>query len=114
MGKEKLFVVLSHKHSLKKGSNTVWETNEKLEFVNNLRPKHYSMSSAIGDYINRKMIIGERAGLGNYNEFESFITRKYEKQMAELDSAYKSFQIEKAPDTITDQFGNVRLPTIFD
>ncbi|HEY6436758.1 MAG TPA: hypothetical protein VIY47_09210 [Ignavibacteriaceae bacterium] len=121
MSKEKVFIVLSHKHQLKKGArpvkgdNSNWEVVEQVEFVNQIRNKHISMSSAIADYINRKMITGDRYGMKDYQTFEDYARKKYEKQMAELDNAYKADQIkEESPEVFVDQFGNVREKTVFD
>lgn len=122
MSKEKVFIVVSHKHSLKKNPKTGkpiennWETTEKVEFVNQLRDRHVSMSSAIGDYINRKMISGIKHNITDYNKFEEYVRSKYSKQMEELDAMYRSEQITKIPDTevFADQFGNIRAKNVFD
>lgn len=120
MSKEKVFIVVSHKHILKKPARKnvepQWEVAETVEFVNQLRNRHYSMSSAIGDYINRKMISGERVGMGNYDKFEEYIRTKYEKELVQLDKAYRSQQVvvESSPEVFADQFGNVRARTVFD
>ena len=116
MSKEKVFIVVSHKRSLKAKSRTEWEVAESVEFVNNLRNKHITMSSAIGDYINRKMISGTSTGMGDYDKFEEYLRGKYSKQMGELDKAYET---NRAPEVvkaeiITDQFGNDRPKTVFD
>lgn len=116
MKKEKVYIVVSHKHSLKKGT-TEWEVSETVEFVNQLRTRHQTMSSAIGDYINRKMIKGERMGMGDYDKFERYVRSKYEKEMSELDASYEKDRApvpEKIDNTITDAFGNVRARTVFD
>jgi hypothetical protein len=115
MSKEKVFIVLSHKHSLKKGTSDEWEVTETVEFVNQLRNKHTTMSTAIGDYINRKMLSGSRFGMDEYEKFENYVRGKYAKQMDELDKAYSRLQ-EAAPvsDLISDEFGNLRLRTVFD
>jgi hypothetical protein len=119
MKKEKVFIIVSHKHSLKnpvrKGREPEWEVHESVEFVNQVRSKHTSTASAIGDYINRKMIIGTHYGMGDYEKFESYIRTKYSKQMDELDKAYRDQQVEDtSPAVIVDEFGNVRAPTVFD
>jgi len=124
MSKEKVFIVVSHKHTPKKGaktgaaksSETQWEVTETIEFVNQLRNRHISMSSAIGDYINRKMLSGERHGMGDYDKFEAYVRTKYEKQMAELDTAYRADQVvvEQSPEVFSDSFGNIRARTVFD
>jgi hypothetical protein len=117
MSKEKVFIVLSHKHNLKKGSRTEWEVAESVEFVNQLRNKHITMSSAIGDYLNRKMISGESKGMGDYAKFEEYVWKKYSKQMTELETAYNALRVPEIviPETmITDSFGNVRPHTVFD
>jgi hypothetical protein len=116
MAKEKIFIVLSHKHSLKKKTNGDWEVQETVEFVNQLRNKHISSSSVIGDYINRKMVIGERFGFSDYAKFEEYVYKKYEKQMAELDAAYSDQRLAPAEilAPFKDQFGNTREKTVFD
>lgn len=125
MSKEKVFIVLSHKNSLKKGSKTEWEITETIEFVNQLRGKHTSMSSAIGDYLNEKMITGSRIGMSDYSKFDEYIRSKYENQLSQLDAAYKpkkqlpqldadyNFENNKQQ-KLTDAFGNTRSATVFD
>lgn len=124
MRKERVFIVVSHKHSLKnKHSKTEnpddWQVTESVEFVNQLRPRHMSMSSAIGDYINRKMIRGERFGITEYGPFEDYIRKKYKKELGELDALYRADQVEEEyievkPVDFVDEFGNKRAKTVFD
>jgi len=124
MSKEKVFIVVSHKNSLKPkllvrtGTSEDWEITETVEFVNQVRNKHISMSSAIGDYINRKMITGQRFDITDYEKFEQYVRSKYPKQMEELDMAYKVSQIpvevKGSPEVFVDAFGNVRARTVFD
>lgn len=122
MKKEKVYIVVSHKHVLKtpaKGNREpVWEVSESVEFVSQLRNKHLTTSSAIGDYINRKMEKGERHGMGDYDKFETYVRSKYEKEMAELDNAYRADVIfDVTPpeqEVFSDQFGNIRARTVFD
>lgn len=114
MKKENVFIVLSHKHSLKKKSFNEWEVTETVEFVNKLKARHYQTSSAIGDYINRTMITGDRVGMGVYEGFESYIRNKYTKQMKQLDEAYKDSVVKPTIEEfglVVDQNGNgVALP----
>jgi hypothetical protein len=122
MRKEKVFIVVSHKNSLKKDPRTdkclkgQWEVAESVEFINQVRDRHISTSSAIGDYINRKMITGARYGITEYDKFEEYVRTKYKKQMDELDAAYREIQVqsEESPEVIADQFGNIRAKTVFD
>jgi hypothetical protein len=124
MKKEKVFIVITHKKQLRKGShpgkgnkaNLQWEIAENIEFVSNLKERHRSMGSAIGDYINRKMLTGERHGMGDYVVFEEYVRKKYEAQMKELDTLYENDRIEEEvrPVMITDRFGNTREKTVFD
>lgn len=122
MAKEKVFIVISHKHSLKnkhaKAENPDdWQVTETVEFVNQLRNKHIALSSAVGDYINRKMVSGAANGITEYDDFERYIRSKYQKEMNELDSLYKQDQTPKVEETaemISDQFGNTRAKTVFD
>lgn len=122
MSKEKVFIVVSHKNSLKKDARTgksikdQWEVEEYVEFVNQVRDRHLSTGSAIGDYINRKMITGSRYGITEYDKFEEYVRTKYKKQMDELDAAYREAQVqpEESPEVFADQFGNIRAKTVFD
>ena len=119
MAKEKVFIVLSHNNSLKKGSKTEWEVTETVEFVNQLRHRHNTMASAIGDYLNEKMISGTRFGMTEYNKFEDYIRNKYKKQLEQLDKAYKPYvepeiTEEDTTEVVSDQFGNIRTKTVFD
>lgn len=125
MTKDSVFIVATHKHSLKVNPKTgkclkdQWETHEIIEFVDKLRNKHYSYASAIGDYINRKMISGTRYGITDYDKFEEYVRKKYKDQMAQLDAAYRS-SVPAVEETVNDtpvfvdQFGNVREKTVFD
>jgi hypothetical protein len=127
MKEEKVFIVLTHTNQAAKGShpgrgkngNVTWEVAERVEFVNHIKTRHITTGSAIGDYINRKMIKGERHGMADYDVFEGYVRKKYEKQMIELDAAYSDIRIEvkeeepvKQP--FVDQFGNEREKTVFD
>jgi hypothetical protein len=119
MRKERVYIVLSHKNSLKKGSRTDWEVAETVEFVNQLRDRHMTMASAIGDYLNCKMLAGSRFGMDDYDKFDTYIRSKYSKQMEQLDAAYKSevkeVVVEQSDqDLVVDEFGNVRTRTVFD
>lgn len=123
MAKEKVFIVLSHKHSLKKDKNGKgvageWEVAETVEFVDQLRKRHTSTASVIADYLNKKIIIGSRVGMGDYNSFDNYIRKKYARQMSELDAAYGKEQIEDKDQSNTevfvDSFGNLRPKTVFD
>lgn len=120
MSRKKIFIVLTHKHSLKPKSNNEWETEETIEFVDQLRSRHYSYASVIGDYINGKMIVGTRVGMGDYVKFDKYVREKYPKQMGDLDASYGKARINqpfiKKDDTnkFKDEFGNVREKTIFD
>jgi len=118
MSKEKVYIVLSHKNSLKKGSKTEWEVTETVEFVNQLRRRHNTMASAIGDYLNEKMISGTRFGMTEYAKFEEYIRNKYKDQLSQLDQAYKPYvepEVEEdVTEVISDEFGNIRPRTVFD
>lgn len=125
MAKEKVFIVLLHKHNLKKGTADQWEVTETVEFVSQLRNRHTQMASAIGDYINQKMVTGARYGFSDYSVFENYIQSKYEKQLDQLKNAYPRPEDDKAETKkepvvdekagwILDEFGNERAPTVFD
>lgn len=119
MRKEKVFIVLSHKNSLKRGSRTEWEVAETVEFVNQLRDRHHTTSSAVADYLDRKVLYGARFGFDDYQKFDTYIRTKYAKQMDELDEAYeqniKTEVVEKVEtDLVFDDFGNLRPRTVFD
>ncbi len=126
MAKEKVFIVLSHKHMLKKDKNGKgiegeWEVAETVEFVNQLRSKHTSTSSAIADFIDKKMLSGSRYGMTDFDAFIKYLEKKYAKQMTELDEKYgEKVEPTEPPvlysqlDLVTDQFGNIRPRTVFD
>lgn len=130
MSKEKVFIVLMHKNNLKtpgtKTKEPVWEVEERVEFVNQLRKKHIETSSAIGNYLEQKLISGSRYGIDSYEKFDEYIRKKYKSQMRELDAVYlgrkevetEDLSSEPTPENtlnlITDQFGNLRPRTIFD
>ncbi len=117
MSKEKVFIVLSHKHSLKAGSKTDWEVAETVEFVNQLRDRHISYSSAIGDYLNEKMISGKRYGMDQYSKFEEYIRKKYSKQLSQLDSMYKAEKnvaVDNSPELVMGADGSLRPKTVMD
>jgi hypothetical protein len=120
MSKEKVFIVLSHKNILArpatKSREAEWQVAETVEFVNQLRNKHTSMGSAIGNYLEKKMIMGARYGMDDYEKFEEYVRSKYTKQMKELDVAYRPLQVveEPSPEVFADQFGNIRPRTVFD
>jgi hypothetical protein len=116
MAKEQVFIVMSHKHSFNKDKQ--WETAEAVEFVSQLRNRHFSYASVIGDYINKKLVGGSKSKLISYEKFEDLVRTKYADQMAELDKAYRDdiVEVEVAPTAkmVTDQFDNARPWTVFD
>lgn len=118
MKKEKVFIVLTHKHQLKLKSKTDWEVVETVEFVNQLRDRHYTTSVAIGDFVNRKMITGARHGMTDYDKFQDYISTKYKSQFEQLTTAYGALQAPPVETTeqplVVDQFGNRRQKTVFD
>lgn len=129
MAQEKVFIILSHKHSLKKDKNGKgipgeWEVAETVEFVNQLRKRHNETSIAVADYTNKKMLSGTRYGMTDYNAFIEYLIKKYPKQMKELDEKYgekveldvsdEPPELYSVNDLITDRFGNIRPRTVFD
>jgi hypothetical protein len=120
MAKETVYIVLSHVHSLKKYTTDQWEVSEKVEFVNRIRKYHIQYATIIGNYLQRKIEQGgAKLNINTYEEFESYINKKYEKQMTTLREAYPREDIvvmdsEVGEVVITDTFGNERAPTIFD
>lgn len=120
MAKEKVFIVLSHRHSLKPRSNGEWQVHESVEFVSSLKNRHYQMSTAIGDYLNRKMITGSAIGMTDYDHFEAYVRKKYKEQMTEIDQSYSSLRApvvaaeDATEETVVDEFGNTRAKTVFD
>lgn len=89
MRKEKVYIVLSHKNSLKKGSTTQWEVIETVEFINQIRNRHLTMSTVIADFLEQKIMYGSSYGMKDYQQFDTYIRSKYSKQMEHLDKAYK-------------------------
>ncbi len=89
MSKDRVYLVLSHQNSLKKGSKSEWEVTETIEFVNCLKKKHNSMATVIGDYLERKIIKGSASGITDYERFEEYVRSKYGPQMKILDKSYR-------------------------
>lgn len=89
MRKEKVYIVLSHKNSLKKGSTTQWEVIETVEFINQIRNRHLTMSTVIADFLEQKIMYGSSYGMKDYQQFDTYVRSKYNKQMEHLDKAYK-------------------------
>lgn len=130
MSKAKVFIVLMHKNCLKvpgtKTTEPKWEVEERVEFVDQLRKKHIETSSAIGNYLEQKLISGSRYGIDSYAKFDEYVRKKYNKEMRELDAVYLGMKetededlstiptSENTLNLITDQFGNLRPRTIFD
>ncbi len=123
MSKEKVFIVLMHKNNIKAGHRTgaadskqaEWEVEERVEFVNQVRNKHIQSGSAIGNYLERKMVTGARFGMDDYAKFEEYVRSKYPEQMKQLDAVYRAEQVaDESPEVFVDSFGNVRTRTVFD
>jgi len=122
MAKENVFIVLTHKNSLKKDPKTgkclanQWEVQETVEFVNQLRNRHTTFGSVIGDYLNEKIVTGTRFGFDEYSKLDSYVRKKYPKQMKQLDEAYRPpTPVEENTEPVfVDEFGNVRTKTVFD
>jgi hypothetical protein len=108
MKKDKVFIIITHKHRLKERSKDQWDVVETVEFVDQIRSKHYSYASAIGDYINREVIMGTKMSLTNYIEFDNYVRNRYKAQMDELDSVYAE-KVVKVVDAVltSDRLGNI-------
>jgi hypothetical protein len=89
MRKDKVFIVVTQIRSLKTKSKDSWQVTERVEFVDQVRNKHISTATAIGDYINQKMVIGAAKGITEYDKFETYIREKYPKQMEQLDAHFR-------------------------
>jgi hypothetical protein len=113
MAKERVYIVLSHINSLKRGVKDQWEVTEKVEFLNQLKSKHYTMSSAIVDYLERKIIKGSSIGITDYQEFENYIRSKYGPQMKQLDKAYRpedlSVDTTDSPEVLVNAAGAITV-----
>lgn len=118
MAKEKVYIVLSHVNQYQHKSNQ-WEVVEKVEFVNSLRTRHYTTASVVADYINSKIIVGNRVGFHDYSQLDGYVRSKYPNQMKEIDNAYGDMRVQvDVPEAemtlIVDNFGVTRAKTIFD
>jgi hypothetical protein len=110
-----VYIIISHKHSLKAGTKDQWETTEQVEFVDRLRKKHHEMSTAIASFTDRRMLTGARYSITDYTSFIDYIRKKYPKQLAELESQFgPAVDQPQTPDQIQDMFGNTRSKTVFD
>ena len=88
MKKENVFIIVTQMKTLKTKSKDSWQTTEHVEFVDQIRNRHYSMATAIGDYVNKKMVLGMAKGIEDYSIFETYIRGKYPKQMEQLDKFF--------------------------
>ena len=109
MKKEKVFIIVTQMRSLKSKSTTDWQVTEKVEFVNQIRKKHISAASAIGDYVNRTMIMGAAKNITDYGVFEEYIREKYENQMSQLDKYFRPTPAEIPLDVIVTDDREVRV-----
>lgn len=104
MKKEQVFICVTQVKSLRPKSRSDWQVTERVEFVDQVRRKHVQTAMAVGDYINRKMIIG--AGkVENYEKFEEYIRTKYSKQMQQLDQFFR-------PETIVPEVTETESPPV--
>ena len=113
---KKVYIVLTHTRRV---NNKKWELVEDIEFVSELRTRHYTTASIIVDYTNSKIISRNRMDISNFAQFESYVWGKYNTQMKQLESKYvvRETPIEITTDreeTIVDSFGVTRSKTIFD
>jgi hypothetical protein len=89
MKKENVFIIVTQMRSLKTKSKDSWQVVERVEFVDQIRNRHYSTATAIGDYVNQKMLLGMAKGIEDYSKFETYIREKYPKQMEHLDTYFR-------------------------
>ena len=113
---KKVYIVLTHTRRV---NNKKWELVEDIEFVSELRTRHYTTASIIVDYTNSKIISRNRMDISNFAQFESYVWGKYSTQMKQLESKYvvRETPIEittNREETIVDSFGVSRAKTIFD
>ena len=117
MPKDNVYVVVFHKRVLRTRTRDQWDVSETVEFVNRLRNRHLTESAIIGDYLNSKIISGKR-NMDDYQVFISYLRKNYPAQMAELDGKYSHLVVPlpdaPPPTAVEDQFGNMRVRTVFD
>jgi hypothetical protein len=114
MSKEKVFIVVSHTNALKEGSRDEWQVHEKVEFVNQLKKRHTDTASAIGDYLNRKIVKGAFYGFDEYDKLENYIRSKYKEQMTRLDSFYRPAALMPVENTTPIAVGSDGVITVAD
>ena len=73
-----VYIVLTHTRRV---NNKKWELVEDIEFVSELRTRHYTTASIIVDYTNSKIISRNRMDISNFAQFESYVWRKYSTQV---------------------------------
>lgn len=93
MKKEQVFICVTQVRSLRPKSRSDWQVTERVEFVDQVRRKHVQTAMAVGDYINRKMIIGT-GKVESYEKFEEYVRAKYPKQMGQLDEFFRPETVE--------------------
>ncbi len=82
---KKIFIVVTHAKVTKDRKT---QTQEKCEFVDQLKSRHEVEATLIIDYLNEK-IVKDRSGTGTYQDFIWYLHRNYPNQMGELAKEYK-------------------------
>ena len=114
MKPSKIFIVLTHTRRFENGR---WEMVEDIEFVSEVRTRHYTTATIVVDYARRKVVARNRTDIANFDQFEQYIWEKYPDQMQKLITKYNLPEpVPQTPDltVIVDQFGVSRPKTIFD
>jgi len=88
MSKEKVFIVTTHYKKPKKNLPGMWESREKVEFLNRVRANQLRIASVVIDYLDEKVVVGSVKGV-KYDEYINYLHLTYPKQMDELKKAYK-------------------------
>jgi len=105
MKKEKVFICITQMRSLKSKQAESWQVTEQVEFVDQVRKRHVQTCAAIGDYINRKIIVGAGRGVTDYDKFEEYVREKYPKQMEQLDKFFR-------PETVKPEVTEPQSPSV--
>jgi len=86
--KEKVFIVTTHYRKTSKHQPGVWESHERVEFLNRVKNNQLTTATVVIDYLDERVIIGSVKGI-KFDEYIQYLTKTYPKQMEELRKAYK-------------------------
>lgn len=86
--RKEAYIILTHYYTPSKEQNK-WDANELIEFVGNIKNKHYEKATMIVDFINKK-IIKSRVSNATYESFEDHVYEKYPEKIKQFKEEIKA------------------------